>query len=566
MASTSNLAKTRTYSYEPLQKPLSEIRLVKVQAGKNDEEIVCSMQIYSLEEVRGTYTCLSYTWGTDAASKSITINQKTYLVRPNLWNFFHTARRYGCHGNSLWIDAICINQSDEEEKGKQISIMGDIYQQAEKVIVWLGLTDAQTLKLLALQDFIDFKPPDPANFQGADYCPEWEQFVQVEDWTPGKASHLIMRLLTSRGSYFRYWRRVLSYRELFEVLYVSSSYWTRAWIVQEFCMGKFVYIMSPNRPINAETITRFAAYFRYIPENVQQINEVNKYEPSMLKVCDLADIVEMDGFIPPAKQGCARLHRFLDLVCRRECYDPRDRIYSILSLLRAPYVYPIRYGKSFHEELWDIVMYILVLEQSFTSESLLAMSPAFRALFTASPDPLPRDTIWDIRHNSGGRSLVKRAYITRQSLADLSYFQGPALDSIKARNAHWSLCIPYTFNSATIIIEFHAEHYGISNTPDPQLLKVVVWEDKGPYWEAHVRDGFPEGPPPSVLRFRQSIKEAPPLKMWQVGVGRLYMVPSGDDSHVRYHKVDEALAKGKQETLPLIEEMIESLKLYFSKN
>lgn len=37
-----------------------------------------------------------------------------------------------------WIDAICINQQDAEEKRSQIIIMGDIFSQAEKVMVWLG--------------------------------------------------------------------------------------------------------------------------------------------------------------------------------------------------------------------------------------------------------------------------------------------------------------------------------------------------------------------------------------------------------------------------------------------
>jgi hypothetical protein len=35
----------------------------------------------------------------------------------------------------LWIDAMCINQSNEEEKMAQIQMMTDIYKKAERVIV-----------------------------------------------------------------------------------------------------------------------------------------------------------------------------------------------------------------------------------------------------------------------------------------------------------------------------------------------------------------------------------------------------------------------------------------------
>ena len=38
----------------------------------------------------------------------------------------------------LWIDAICLNQEDDEEKSKQVPRMSDIYSLAEEVIFWLG--------------------------------------------------------------------------------------------------------------------------------------------------------------------------------------------------------------------------------------------------------------------------------------------------------------------------------------------------------------------------------------------------------------------------------------------
>lgn len=38
----------------------------------------------------------------------------------------------------LWIDAICINQQCDKEKTSQVKIMGQIYRNAARVIVWLG--------------------------------------------------------------------------------------------------------------------------------------------------------------------------------------------------------------------------------------------------------------------------------------------------------------------------------------------------------------------------------------------------------------------------------------------
>jgi hypothetical protein len=41
----------------------------------------------------------------------------------------------------IWIDFLCINQSDTGEKCWQVALMGNIYRQAQKVIAWLGPAD-----------------------------------------------------------------------------------------------------------------------------------------------------------------------------------------------------------------------------------------------------------------------------------------------------------------------------------------------------------------------------------------------------------------------------------------
>ena len=41
-------------------------------------------------------------------------------------------------GRKLWVDALCINQADLAERLQQVIIMGSIYSQAERVILWLG--------------------------------------------------------------------------------------------------------------------------------------------------------------------------------------------------------------------------------------------------------------------------------------------------------------------------------------------------------------------------------------------------------------------------------------------
>jgi hypothetical protein len=63
------------------------------------------------------------------------------VVRENLyWALWNLSRRKDRPGErkSVWVDAICINQEDDKEKGEQVQGMGELYAQATTVVVWLG--------------------------------------------------------------------------------------------------------------------------------------------------------------------------------------------------------------------------------------------------------------------------------------------------------------------------------------------------------------------------------------------------------------------------------------------
>lgn len=49
---------------------------------------------------------------------------------------------------TIWIDSICINQSDNIEKAGQIPLMGDIFSTAETVYIWLDEGNDQSVKAI----------------------------------------------------------------------------------------------------------------------------------------------------------------------------------------------------------------------------------------------------------------------------------------------------------------------------------------------------------------------------------------------------------------------------------
>lgn len=93
------------------------------------------------------YEAISYTWGSMELSATVTIDGKTLSVTENLYLALQNLR-LGEADRVLWVDAICINQSNHRERGHQVQQMGSVYSQADRVIIWLGPATDDTNVLL----------------------------------------------------------------------------------------------------------------------------------------------------------------------------------------------------------------------------------------------------------------------------------------------------------------------------------------------------------------------------------------------------------------------------------
>lgn len=100
-----------------------------------------------------SYEALSYTWAIDsdisgpvtgAPSRTVICNGATLDVFKNLHNALVQLQELGWTSEPIWIDAICINQRDDAEKGVQVNMMGDIFRAASRVVVWLGKSSYAT--------------------------------------------------------------------------------------------------------------------------------------------------------------------------------------------------------------------------------------------------------------------------------------------------------------------------------------------------------------------------------------------------------------------------------------
>lgn len=215
---------------------------------------------YALESFEITsippFTGLSYTWGnpftTDGSDETSIetweksnhlafCNQQPVRLRKNLYDALQTIKLRENRPTYLWVDAICINQSDDAERTSQVSLMSDIYGQADQVIAWLGPKDESSQRAHALLYGFGTGISHMIKRDGWDrvstYGPESPELVQElgdclpqdEDWT-------------AWNSFFR------------------RSWFRRSWVLQEASLAKTLVLLSGNHAFDFDDINAFIGY------------------------------------------------------------------------------------------------------------------------------------------------------------------------------------------------------------------------------------------------------------------------------------------------------------------
>ncbi|KAK4100984.1 HET-domain-containing protein, partial [Parathielavia hyrcaniae] len=176
--------------YRKLDCANREIRLLELEPGSPSATIKAKLRHVTLTS-KPTYEALSYTWGSPADRRPMSLDGFNGTVTANL----SAALRQLCNQDRprvLWVDALCVNQDDKDERREQVLIMRDIYEAATKVLAWLGpASDDSDLAM----DLVDKRRTD-----------------------------LILQSQSRESS-------------AFEKL-CSRPYWTRVWILQELAVNR----------------------------------------------------------------------------------------------------------------------------------------------------------------------------------------------------------------------------------------------------------------------------------------------------------------------------------------
>ncbi|ROW11074.1 hypothetical protein VMCG_01259 [Cytospora schulzeri] len=129
------------FVYEPLPDAGKYIRLIAILDFDETRPIPvhCKLTTWPISEAP-KYHAISYVWGDASQTATILLNDKPLQVTQNCEFTLRQATWYGgdFRRRYYWVDAICINQSSDEEKGPQVSLMGQVYTNAERVLACVG--------------------------------------------------------------------------------------------------------------------------------------------------------------------------------------------------------------------------------------------------------------------------------------------------------------------------------------------------------------------------------------------------------------------------------------------
>lgn len=339
-------------SYDGLELSDGQIRLLYVLPSlDSDRDIKCKLEVVTWSpELR--YAALSYVWGDPDTTQTIFVNgqhfEATKNLRVVLWHIRKNntllddpsapdrpeQRRY----LPLWVDAICVNQKDYQERNEQVMLMGSIYGSADKVIGWLGPGEAHQDEAIRA-----IKGLTKAAFRhGPDPNQEMiVEFLSVHDFDRSLGAGFSISSST--------WDLLF---DLFQ-----EEFWTRVWIVQELVLPPSpdsIYLMLGNQTMTWSCVMQFYKVMTFISNNrvaFQVLNLPNWIQKRLMTTNPFAAIAFVGKLREKQKtresSDSSRGQLLLGMSAHYQATDPRDMFYGFSAITDIKT--PIDYRKTVKE-------------------------------------------------------------------------------------------------------------------------------------------------------------------------------------------------------------------------
>ncbi|KAJ4251398.1 hypothetical protein NW762_011380 [Fusarium torreyae] len=337
-----NQSQAFSYDSVKLQTASTEIRLLDLYPLQNliEDRLIGCLYSTSIEDPP-PYTALSYVWGLGRKSQSIWVPNANHDGGANIpiTESLETALRHFRKPDkviTLWIDQICINQADSREKGQQVAMMGSIYSAAKQVLVWLGPAQDGSDELMDAWQEIGQKARD---FGLESYMnPQDYYLITALGRNKDPADDSAVRfqgLLACTVDVFAPLLKEMALKKWFE-----RPYFSRAWIIQEFCLCPDTIFKCGSRMIPVDLVKLVVLMLQIAISNMP-MGEFELLQPPEMPLERVAEV----STEPTARLFACRsrhqrhgddelcmLLRRLFVELETNATEHRDRVFALLGL------------------------------------------------------------------------------------------------------------------------------------------------------------------------------------------------------------------------------------------
>ncbi|KAE9366569.1 hypothetical protein N431DRAFT_561970 [Stipitochalara longipes BDJ] len=354
--------------YKPLHNHEHEIRLLRFLPPHNMNLSFTLLDNIPLTSVSGKYTALSYCAGNPKNTARIIINGLEFNAFANLglalkevmtyWR--RTGALFG--ENWLWVDQVCINQSDPGERSHQVELMREIYAGAERVLVCLSERECSGVGmrwLVDLREKLRSKNcpgigPDGIGGLVHDLAPE-KTFCSYE------MTHLVEK------------SRPETHETHKDFLCLTSSPWfSRCWTCQEFILARdVIFLYGWN---SMEWMDFAVILFHYLGWRHAHFNSGGPFfrprNEDTLMMGQLQSLLFLMAkkydFNRSGKVPAVDLKVWLHYGRGCESSDPRDKVFAFLGLVSDDYQITPNYetSSSAREVMADTAARIITVDKN----------------------------------------------------------------------------------------------------------------------------------------------------------------------------------------------------------
>ncbi|KAI0817259.1 heterokaryon incompatibility protein-domain-containing protein [Xylaria sp. FL0064] len=265
-------SRNRAISYRPLSATGNEIRILIIEPlSPDDSRIQARLEHASLVNLDNDFVALSYYWGDHNALKRIVLSGDLVPITFNLYKALEELRRRGFY--RVWVDNLCINQYDDEERSRQVLRMGAIYRSASLVFSHLrGPGQAWQQALAEAVQRVTRRADNPKRAAKEDWIQAKREARRrrrsmKNGSIDGETQHrsIIHTEVSGRAVVARSIMQLSAAEETALFLFLDSPYWRRAWIIQEISMNPRLIIVWGKQAFDlSQLLQAFSLLSNYI--------------------------------------------------------------------------------------------------------------------------------------------------------------------------------------------------------------------------------------------------------------------------------------------------------------